>query len=132
MSARLLVVAFVALTVSGCAFLNRANTPLLNALDEAVRPETTLAKVALGPIFVPAGVLCAALDIAVVHPVQSVGFAAAHTGRVLWTGQQGPLSERVLLFVPKLAATPLMFTVVWLADSVFDLRRQKGTGDNRP
>jgi len=126
MSARPFIPALLALAISGCAFLNPANRPLLNALDEAVKPEATWAKIALGPVFVPTGVLCAVMDIAVAHPVQSVGFASAHTWRALWAQHRGPFAEQALLFVPKLAATPLVFTVVWLGDSVFDLRRRKG------
>lgn len=125
MQARLLAVVLLALTLGGCAFTNPQNTPLLTALDEAVRPETTWGKIALGPIFVPVGVTCAVLDICVVHPLHAVGLGAEDTWQTLWMKPSDSFAERALLFVPKLAATPVVFGFCWLGESLFDLRPQK-------
>jgi len=112
------------IALGGCAWNNPANRPLLSALDEWVQPEGLGEKLLLGPIVVPAAVLCGALDIAVIHPLRSIVFGAEDTWRVLWAEPSGSFVERSLLFVARAAATPVVFAFCWFSESLFDLRPQ--------
>jgi len=117
-----LLLGLLALAAGGCAFNDPANTPLLTALDKAVKPETTWGQVSLGVVFVPVGAMCGVLDIAVVHPAHSVYLAGGRTWQDLWVAPDATFGERALLFVPKLALTPLVFAHRWLGYALFDLR----------
>ena len=123
MRARWLLVLLAALAVGGCAFTNPQNTPLLTALDEAIEPGPVWAKAALGPVFVPVGVACGALDLAVVHPVHSIALGAADTWADVWADPQGSVMEEIALFVPKVAVTPLVFAHRWAGHSLFNIPR---------
>jgi len=125
MFVRILAVALLALAAGGCAFSNPANTPLLTALDGVVEPDSAGAKVALAPVFVPAGVACGALDVGVLHPLQSLWFAAEDTWGSVWAAPGGSLGEQAALFVPKAAATPVVYVVCWIGETLFDLRPRK-------
>ena len=46
-----LLLAALAVVLPGCAFTAEENRPLTTALDDAVRPESTGAKIALAPVF---------------------------------------------------------------------------------
>jgi hypothetical protein len=126
---RVCLVLAAALAAGGCAFNNPANTPLLTALDGAVQPESTAAKVALGPVFVPVGVTCGVLDICVVHPAQSVPRAASDAWRVVWKNAGGSFTQQSLLFVPRVVTTPVVFCFAWARRSLFDVNRpHRGMG----
>lgn len=128
MFVRILAPTLLALAAAGCAFSNPANTPLLTALDGVVEPQSAGAKVALAPVFVPAGVACGALDIAVLHPLQSLWFAAEDTWRSVWAAPSGSFGQQAALFVPKAAATPVVYAFCWIGETLFDLRPQKPKG----
>ena len=115
----------LALALGGCAFMNPRNTPALSALDRAVQPETTLAKVALAPVFIPVGAACGALDVLVLHPARATGYAAEDTWRVVWADSGLSHTEQTLLFVPKAAVSPVVFAFCWFGESFFDLRPEK-------
>ncbi|MFH1731778.1 MAG: hypothetical protein ABIF82_09025 [Planctomycetota bacterium] len=125
MFVRTLAIALLALAAGGCAFSNRANTPLLTALDGAVEPKSTGAKVALAPVFIPAGMACGALDIALLHPLQSLWFAAEDTWSSVWAAPSGSFVQQAALFVPKAAASPVVYAFCWVGETLFDLRPQK-------
>jgi hypothetical protein len=121
MKPRWLLLSLVALTVGGCAFQNPKNTPILTALDEQVTPESTSAKVAYGIFWVPAGVACGLTDLLVAHPVQATVPAARRTGGAVWSTDGQSFVERSLLFLPRVAATPVVFTATWLFHCAFDM-----------
>jgi len=122
MRARVCIPLVLTLVLGGCAFTNPRNTPALSALDRAVRPETTLGKAALAPVFVPVGVACGALDICVLHPVRAAGYAAADTWRAVWADSRLSHTEQALLLVPKAAVSPVVFAFCWFGESFFNLR----------
>ncbi|MFW6107884.1 MAG: hypothetical protein ACOC70_01665 [bacterium] len=109
--------------LGGCAFTNPKNTPLLTYLDNNVRPETRAEQIGLAPFTVPVGMACGALDIAVLHPIQAGGHAAADTWDILWARPGGAVSRQVLEFPLKAAGTPVVFAFIWLNRSLFDVER---------
>lgn len=125
MMLRLVVVVAVASAVGGCAFTNPDNTPLLTALDDLVQPESAWESVVMGPVFVPIGVTCAALDIAAVHPARALVFAGQDTWRAVWAKPAGSFARQAALALPKLAVTPVVFVFAWTGESLFDLRPQQ-------
>jgi hypothetical protein len=125
MLGRTVMVAGLLLAAAGCACSNPRNTPLLTALDDSVTPGTTTAKVAWGPVFVPVGVTCGALDILVLHPTHALKLGAEDTYGVLWKDPAGTPAEQTVAFLPKAVATPVVFTFCWLGESAFDLRPRK-------
>lgn len=120
-----LLMGLLALAASGCAFNNPANTPLLTALDDVVKPETTWGKVSLGVVFVPVGAVCGVLDIAVIHPAHELYLASGRTWQDLWVTPDATFGERALLFVPKVLLTPFVFGGHWLGGALFDLRTEE-------
>lgn len=125
MFVRTLAMTLLALAAGGCAFSNPANTPLLTALDGVVAPESTGAKVALAPVFVPAGMACGALDVVVLHPLQSLWFAAEDTWSSVWAAPSGSVGQQAALFVPKVAVSPVVYAFCWIGETLFDLRPRK-------
>lgn len=125
MMMRLVVVVAVASAVGGCAFTNPNNTPLLTALDDLVQPDSAWETVVMGPVFVPVGVACAALDIVVVHPARALVCAGQDTWRVVWAKPSGSFARQAALALPKLAVTPAVFVFAWAGESMFDLRPQQ-------
>jgi len=121
---RSLAMTLLALAAGGCAFSNPANTPLLTALDGVVEPQSPGAEAALAPVFVPAGVACGALDVAVLHPLQSLWFAAEDTWSSVWAAPGGSFGRQTALFVPKVAASPVVYAFCWIGETLFDLRPQ--------
>jgi hypothetical protein len=111
-----------ALFSGGCAFTNPDNTPLLTGLDQVITPETTGGKALWSPLTVPLGLASGALDIAVVHPLQALGFAGEDTYRVLWAKPTGSFAAQAFKAVPKAALTPVAFAFYWVGESLFDLR----------
>ncbi|MFO7897524.1 MAG: hypothetical protein R6V58_00515 [Planctomycetota bacterium] len=109
--------------LGGCAFTNAKNTPLLTYLDNNVRPETRAEEIGLAPLAVPVAMTCGALDIAVLHPIQASGNAAADTWDILWAKPGGAVSRQVLEFPLKAVGTPVVFAFIWLNRSLFDVER---------
>ena len=120
--------ALLVLLLGGCAFRNPRNTPLLTTLDKHVAPRTMAAKVALGLVFVPAGVTAGVLDIAAVHPAHSIVLGAEDTWKAVWAEPSGGFVEQSLMFLPKAAVTPVAFAFCWLGESLFDLRPEEAGG----
>lgn len=94
---------------------------LTNTLDEVVAPESTTAKVALAPLFIPAGAVTLAVDAVILHPISVIPTAADDTLETIWEDPEGSLVWQTFLFVPKVVFTPIFFSFDWLFRSLFDL-----------
>ena len=110
-------------SLSGCAVTQRENRLTLNALDRAAQESvitgSTTAKVVASPFAFAAGVTAGAIDLAVVTPARASVPAAADTNTYLWKDPQGSDLRQMMLFVPKVAATPVVFLTDWAFRSVF-------------
>ncbi len=123
----LLVLLFVwCAMVSGCAIANEKNRVLLNSLDSAVRDtaitNSTAGRIAAAPLAVPVGTVAGVLDMAVITPARAVSPAWSDTSEFLWEDPQGSDMRQMMLFVPKVVATPLVFIGDWSFRSVFDTK----------
>ncbi len=107
----------------GCAFMEKDNRRLLNVLDESVAntciADTTAGRIAAAPVFVPVGVVAFATDAVVIQPVMAVEPAAKDTYDTLWKPREMTPFRRVLVLVPQVAATPIVFVIDWAFRSVF-------------
>jgi hypothetical protein len=108
---------------SGCAFMNRENTLLLNQVEAHLWPEDTALRVAVFPLVFPAGLAAVLIDAFVVHPALVIENAAKDTGDVLWDNWEwedhyvtecAALPWRAVL-------TPLVFTSDFLVRAFFDI-----------
>jgi hypothetical protein len=123
---RLLLCIALALTIattSGCAVLEQQNRLTLNTLDRMARDsrvsKSTTARVALAPLAVSGGLIAGAFDMAVVTPVRAVKPAAHDTYESLWENPKGSELRQAMLLLPKVIATPLVFTTDWTFRSLF-------------
>jgi len=110
-------------TVSGCAVMHRENRLLLNSLDSTMEGSaitvTTAGKVIAAPIAFPVGVTAGIIDMAVVTPARATVPAAKDTSSYLWENPQGSDLRQMMLLMPKVAATPVVFITDWAFRSVF-------------
>jgi hypothetical protein len=121
MQQRWLALALGALMLGGCAFQNPKNTPILTTLDKHVQPESTGAKIGYGLFWVPAGVVCGLTDVFIAHPIQATGPAARATVDAMWNTKGQSFIQQTILFVPRVAFTPVVFVATWLFESAFDV-----------
>jgi len=109
--------------LSGCAVTRRENRLAMNFLDEAVQDSlitgSTTGKVLAAPIAFPVGVTAGIIDMAVVTPARATVPAAKDTNSYLWENPQGSELRQMMLLVPKVAATPVVFITDWAFRSVF-------------
>jgi len=109
--------------INGCAVMNRENRLALNSLDSAVEgsaiTSSTTGKVIVAPIAFPVGVTAGIIDMAVVTPARATIPAAKDTSSYLWENPQGSDLRQMMLLVPKVAATPVVFITDWAFRSVF-------------
>lgn len=130
---RLFFAVCLSVAVSGCACFNRENTPLVNAVDKRLVPESTTAKVFTAPLVVPVGITAGILDIFVVHPVSVISDSTHDTLDLLWKCRSGGYVTKAGSTIPLVALTPVVFTGDWLARSVFDIsRRGRPQQENKP
>lgn len=112
--------------LSACAVTKSENRLVLNSLDRAVQDsfiaDSTAAKVAVAPIVLPVGVTAGLIDMALVTPARAAVPAAADTNSYLWKDPQGSDLRQMMLFLPKVAATPVVFVSDWAFRSVFTTR----------
>jgi hypothetical protein len=103
--------------------MDEDNRRLLNRADEEIQPSSPTSQVALTPVMVPAGTVLLSADIAVIHPIDSMGHAVHDTGTFLWedVGQTGSAFRGVLLLVPRVVATPVVLTGDFAVRSLFDV-----------
>ena len=111
----LLSVGVLLLLASGCAVMETENRRVLNSLDQLVQFESTSAKVAAAPVFVPIGVAAGLTDMVIVHPAVSIPEAGEDTWEVLWKNPQGSEFRQMMLFLPKVVASPILFVTDWVA-----------------
>lgn len=105
---------------SGCAiFVDQANRRTLNLLDEKVRFESTTAKVAAAPVFIAVGLAAGLTDAVIVHPLVSIRPAYDDTSETVWENPQGSEFRQAMIFLPKVAATPLVFVGDWALRVLF-------------
>lgn len=109
--------------ICGCACLNSDNRILLNEMDEIITPESTAAKIALTPVFIPAGTIVLATDTIIVHPARMAPKAADDVYDLYWKPRDMDFFRKSLLFVPIVILTPPTFLGDWLARSLFDITR---------
>ena len=112
--------------ISGCAVLNRENRVVLNSLDKAVQGSaitgSTTGKVIAAPIVFPVGVTAGIIDMTMVTPARAAIPAAKDTSSYLWENPQGSDLRQMMLLMPKVAATPVVFITDWAFRSVFTTR----------
>lgn len=112
--------------MSGCAVMNRENRPTLNSLDHAMEGSaitgSTTGKVIAAPIAFPLGVTAGIIDMVVVTPARASIPAAKDTSSYLWENPQGSDLRQMMLLMPKVAATPVVFVTDWAFRSVFTTR----------
>lgn len=116
----------VLIASSGCAVMNRENRPLLEGLDAVARKssltESTTAKIALAPVALAVGTAAVTIDMAIITPSLATIPALADTSSWVWEKPQGSELRQVMLFLPKVAITPLVFTTDWAFRSLFTTR----------
>jgi len=108
-------------TCTGCAILDKDNRRTLNLLDENVQFESTGAKVAAAPLFIPVGLAAGLTDAVVVHPLASLPKAWENTSETVWENPKGSEFHQAMIFLPKVAVTPVVFTLIWTARAVFGI-----------
>jgi|GEM_PF-968280 len=103
---------------SSCAFTNPKNTPLVNGAEKLLGGEEgDLSRWIALPIAVPLGLL----DTLVVHPAMVIDDAWDDTWDVLWDKPIKGAAMRSYVMIPRLALTPVVFSVDWLVRSFFDI-----------
>ncbi len=112
--------------MSGCAVTRSENRPVLNSLDNAVQgsaiTSSTTGKVLAAPVAFPVGVTAGVIDMALVTPARAAVPAAKDTNSYLWKNPQGSDLRQMMLLIPKVIATPVVFATDWAFRSVFTTR----------
>ena len=120
---RALLIMITLCSLGGCAVTRSENRLTLNALDRAAQDsvitKSTTGKALASPLAFTAGVTAGVIDLAVVTPARGTVPAAADTNTYLWKDPQGSDLRQMMLFVPKVAATPVVFLTDWAFRSVF-------------
>jgi hypothetical protein len=117
----ILILLVAAVLLPGCAVFEEDNRMLTSALDDAVEPESTGAKIALSPVFIPVGVASIVVDAVVIHPISEIPNAADDTYELVWEDPEGSYVTQTFLLAPKLVVTPVVFVFTWLGRSMFDI-----------
>lgn len=109
--------------INGCAVMEKENRLTMNALDDAVQgsaiTSSTTGKVLAAPVAFPVGVTAGVIDMAVVTPARAAVPAAKDTNSYLWKNPQGSDLRQMMLLVPKVAATPVVFLTDWAFRTAF-------------
>lgn len=109
--------------INGCAVMEKENRLTMNALDDAVQgsaiTSSTTGKVLAAPVAFPVGVTAGVIDMAVVTPARAAVPAAKDTNSYLWQNPQGSDLRQMMLLVPKVAATPVVFLTDWAFRTAF-------------
>ena len=121
--AHMVCVLIALLSSAGCAILQEENRRLLNMLDDAVADtvttDTATGRVLFAPFYVPVGLVAGAADAVLVNPSVAAPAAGREAYDIVWKGQPGGRVEQVLMFAPKVVATPVVFAGYWLFFSLF-------------
>lgn len=122
----LLIATLLCVTTSGCAVTRSENRLVMNALDEAVQgsviTKSTTGKVLAAPVAFPVGLAAGVIDTALVTPARAAVPAAKDTNTYLWENPQGSDLRQMMLLLPKIVATPIVFTTDWVFRSAFTTR----------
>jgi hypothetical protein len=114
---------FFLIITSGCAVMNRENRPLLEGLDAVVKnnglASSTTARIMLAPLAVMVGTAAVAIDMALITPVRATHPAFDDTTAWIWKNPQGSDMRQAILFLPKVAITPVVITTDWACRSLF-------------
>ena len=94
------------LSGAGCAIFDSDNRRTLNLLDEYLTPEDPAAKWALAPVALPAGLAAAAVDAAIVHPINTIDDAWGDTAELLWSSHDESKFRRAVFAPVAVVATP--------------------------
>lgn len=116
----ILCLSFFCLFASDCAVLQKKNRRVTNLLDDAVDPKSAPAQVALAPIFIPVGLGSLVLDAFIVHPITVIPDALEDTYRLIWKDPSGGIVFQTVVFLPKVAISPIVFLVDFLGRSGID------------
>ncbi|OPZ22711.1 MAG: hypothetical protein BWZ10_00303 [candidate division BRC1 bacterium ADurb.BinA364] len=111
--------AMAAAILAGCATFEEENRPVLNKMDKTIRPQSTAARLALGPPCAALGAAAWAVDAAVVRPVAVIPAAADDVYELYWRPRDMDFFRKSLLFVPIVVLTPPTFAVDWAARTLF-------------
>lgn len=121
----LAVVAFclMSLLLSGCAFMNRDNTPVTNAVEEKVSSASPRVQEALFPAVWPIAAATLTADVFVVHPASVVDDALYDTRDALWDNFEWDTEYASECFkLPWRAVfTPIVFGFDFLGRAMFDI-----------
>jgi hypothetical protein len=120
---RAFVVSSMLIAASGCAIWKAENRVLMTKLDRAaegtVITNSTAARVAAAPIAIPVGVTAGAIDFAILNPARAVVPAYRDTSETVWEKPQGSDFRQAVLFLPKVALTPVVYTGAWTLRAFF-------------
>ncbi len=109
--------------ISGCAVMNKENRIVMNSLDNALQgsaiTRSTTGKVLAAPVAFPVGLTAGIIDMAVVTTARAAIPAAEDTNSYLWKDPQGSDLRQMMLFIPKITATPIVFMTDWAFRSIF-------------
>ena len=100
--------------LAGCSMTERRNRRLLTSMDEDVRFESPVARVAWAPVFVPVGTAALAVDAAVVHPVAILPKCWRDTYSVCWKQENTDPYIWAVYFGPRAVLTPVVFAGDWI------------------
>ena len=118
------MVVVILLSCVGCAFTEHDNRRLLNYLDSRAEgtwvADTTAGRIVGAPVAIPVGAAAFALDVAVIQPVCAAQPAAKDTYDLLWKPRNLSAFRKMILFVPVVVATPIVFASDWAFRSLFD------------
>ena len=119
---RALALAVLALSLSACAWSNRANRPVWNAFEAHVVPTDEVPFYASLPLTVPAGLVVILVDTFIAHPIQVAddawGDAADLWTDVPWAGEY---YSQLALLPFRAVVTPLVLLGSFLGRSCFDI-----------
>ncbi len=130
---RLPALLIATLPTSGCAFLNRANTPVTNFVEEKLSPESAGAAEVLVPIIWPVAAVTLTVDSLVVHPASVLDDAVKNTRDALWDRFDWDTEYATECFkLPWRAVfTPIVFGFDWFFRSSFDIPRYSHRAEAR-
>ncbi|MFK7739388.1 MAG: hypothetical protein AB8H80_03620 [Planctomycetota bacterium] len=116
-----LVPLLVGVLAASCAMSNHDRRLTLNVLDEHLTPATNTGRWLAAPLALPTGAFGLAADALIVHPIAQIDDAWLDTVDALWQFDAGVDFRTVLLTPLSAVATPVFFSLDWLARSVFDV-----------
>jgi hypothetical protein len=110
------------LPLTACGVLADGNHPILGHLDATLpEPEATVSSLALDVLVLPMTIPAGLMDTFIAHPALRAPGAWDDTWDVLWDKPIKGTAMRSYVMIPRLALTPVVFSVDWLVRSFFDI-----------